>query len=187
LPFRPANYTNKELIRKKLGLGDEPLVICSVGGTSVGRGLLELCGQAYPRVKERISNLRMILVAGPRIAPETLKYPYGVEVKGYVPALYEYLAMSDLAIVQGGGTITLELTALRKPFLYFPLEGHYEQEVLISERLKRHRAGVKLVYRQTKPRELSEHILANLGREVDYAAIPMDGAQKAAELITGLL
>ena len=76
--------------------------------------------------------------------------PSGVEVRGYVPRLYEHLAASDVAVVQGGGTTTLELTVLRRPFIYFPLERHFEQNVMVAERLARHQAGQRLLYSQTK-------------------------------------
>jgi len=187
LPFDPAEYADKTRIRGKLGYGKEPLVVCSIGGTAIGKELLELCGQAYPIVKQKVPNLRMVLVCGPRLSVEELEGPDGVEVKGYVPALYEHFAASDLVIVQGGGTATLELTALRRPFLYFPLANHCEQQIHVAERLARHQAGVKMVYSQTIPEILAEKVIANLGKNVDYPPIPMQGAQKAAQLIGELL
>ena len=51
LPFDPNEFNDKMAIRKKLGFGSEPLVICSIGGTSIGKELLELCAKAYPIVK----------------------------------------------------------------------------------------------------------------------------------------
>jgi UDP:flavonoid glycosyltransferase YjiC (YdhE family) len=78
----------------------------------------------------------------------------------------------------------LELTALRKPFLYFPLEGHFEQQVHVAGRLARHGAGVRMSYSQTNPTSLAEAVIANIRKEVDYPHIPTDGAQKAAELLT---
>ena len=187
LPFDPAEYTDKLRIRSKLGYGQEPLVVCSIGGTSIGKDLLELCGQAYPIIKQKVPDLRMVLICGPRLAVEDLKIPKAVEVKGYVRALYEHFAASDLAIVQGGGTATLELTALRRPFLYFPLANHCEQQIHVAERLARHQAGVKMVYSQTTPEILAEKVIANLGKELNYPPIPVDGAQKAAQLIIQLL
>jgi hypothetical protein len=68
----------------------------------------------------------------------------GVQVLGYVPRLNRHLAACDLAIVQGGGSTTLELTALRRLFIYLPLEGHYEQEVAAADRVVRHQAGERL-------------------------------------------
>ena len=187
LPFDPAEYTDKAKVRAKLGYGEGPLVVCSIGGTSIGKDLLELCGQAYPIIKQKVPDLRMVLICGPRLAVEDLKVPKAVEVKGYVRALYEHFAASDLAIVQGGGTATLELTALRRPFLYFPLANHCEQQIHVAERLARHQAGVKMVYSQTTPEILAEKVIANLGKEVNYPPIPVDGAQKAAQLIIQLL
>jgi UDP-N-acetylglucosamine:LPS N-acetylglucosamine transferase len=187
VPFEPVEYTDKSRIRAKLGYGEEPLVVCSIGGTSIGKDLLELCGRAYPIIKQKVTDLRMVLICGPRLAVESLVVPEGVEVRGYVRALYEHLAASDLAIVQGGGTTTLELTALRRPFLYFPLVGHCEQQMHVAGRLVRHQAGVKMVYSETTPEILAEEVIANLNKEVNYPPISVNGAQKAAQLITEFL
>jgi len=187
LPFDPAEYSDKTKVRAKLGYGEEPLVVCAIGGTSIGKDLLELCGKAYPIIRQKVPDLRMVLVCGPRLSVDDLKAPEAVEVKGYVPALYEHYAASDLAIVQGGGTTTLELTALRRPFLYFPLAYHCEQQIHVAGRLARHQAGTKMVYSQTTPGILAQKVIANLGKEVNYPAIPVNGAQKAAQFIGELL
>ena len=187
LRFDPAEYTDRARLRAKLGYGDEPLLICSIGGTSIGKELLELCGQAYPLIREKIPGVRIILICGPRLTPESLNVPQGVEIKGYIPSLYQHFAASDLAIVQGGATTTLELTALRRPFLYFPLEGHCEQEIHVAQRLERHQAGVKMSYSQTTPMSLAEKIFSNFGKEVTYTAVQTDGAYKAAQFISRLL
>lgn len=181
LAFRPRDYLDSEVIRTRLGYGQEKLIICAIGGTSIGRELLELCGRSYPFIKEKISDVRMILIAGPRLPGNSIVVPNGVEVREYVPSLYQHFAACDLAIVQAGGTTTLELTALRKPFLYFPLEGHCEQERYVAGRLARHRAGVKMKLSDVTPQRLAEQVVFNIGKEVNYATIPVDGAQKAAQ------
>jgi len=181
-PFNPKDYEDRAKIRAKLNYGKEPLIICSIGGTSIGRELLKLCGQSYSIIKEEFQDLRMILVCGPRINTDSLSVPPGVEIKGYVPNLYEHFAASDLTIIQGGATSTLELTALRRPFLYFPIEGHFEQ-AQVAERQTRLKAGFKMLYSQTAPESLAEKAISILGKEVSYAPIPTDGAQRAAQLI----
>jgi UDP-N-acetylglucosamine:LPS N-acetylglucosamine transferase len=170
-------------LRAALGYGPEPLVICTVGGTAVGRSLLELCGRAYPLVAQRLPGLRMVLVCGPRIEPATLDVPQGAELYGMVPDLYKHLAVCDLAIVQGGGTTTLEVTALRRPFIFFPIEGHSEQEITVASRLTRQGAGVRMTQGRTTLSSLADAIVANVGREVTYAEIPADGARCAAKII----
>jgi UDP-N-acetylglucosamine:LPS N-acetylglucosamine transferase len=187
LPFDPTEYIDKTRIREKLGYGKEPLLVCSIGGTAVGKDLLELCGRAYPIIKQKVPDLHMVLVCGPRLTVDSVQVPDGVEVKGYVPTLYEHFAASDLVIVQAGGTATLELTALRRPFLYFPLANHCEQQIHVADRLARHQAGIKMIYSQTTPEILAEKVIANLGKNVDYPPIPVKGAQKAAQLIGELL
>ena len=184
--FDPANYADGTKVRAALGYDDRPLIVCSVGGTAVGADLLRLCAAAYPHIAERVGDIRMVLVCGPRIDPATIGVPSGVDVRGYVPRLYEHLAACDVAVVQGGGTTTLELTALRCPFVYFPLERHFEQNVVVAERLARHRAGERLLYSQTTPEMLAEAVVEQLGREARWPAIPTNGAQRAAELINEL-
>jgi hypothetical protein len=75
------------------------------------------------------------------------------------------------------------LTALEKPFLYFPIEQHFEQEVGVANVCKRHRAGVRMTASKTTPEMLAETILSNLGKTVDYAKIRINGASEAAKVI----
>ena len=187
LPFSPSEYADRRVTREKFGYGSEPLVVCSIGGTSIGKVLLELCANAYPLIKKNVPEIRMILVCGPRLDPGSLDPPEGVEVRGYVPSLWENFAASDFAIVQGGGTTTTELTALRRPFIYFPLEEHFEQELYIAGRLERQGAGIRMKYSETTPESLAEVVLSNLGKEVEYPNIPTDGAKKAAQIINRML
>jgi hypothetical protein len=82
-PFDPAHYTDKKKVREALGYDVErPLGVCAVGGTAVGVDLLRLCATAYPHIQERVRDVRMVLVCGPRIDPAHVQAPSGVEVRG---------------------------------------------------------------------------------------------------------
>jgi UDP:flavonoid glycosyltransferase YjiC (YdhE family) len=122
----------------------------------------------------------MVLIARPRIDPNSIMVTEEIQIKGYVPKLYEYFAACDLAIVQGGGTTTMELVALNKNFLYFPLEEHFEQK-LVSDKLARIRAGVKMIFSETDENTLSKTVLENLEKTIDYQNITIEGVGKAAE------
>lgn len=187
LSFEPADFSDKAAVRKKLDYDKKPLVVCAIGGTAIGKELIELCGQCYPLIKKAITDIHMVLVCGPRVSKVSLDVPQEIDIRGYVPHLYQHFAASDLAIVQGSGNLTLELTALRRPFLYFPLEGHCEQQLYVAGRLARHKAGIKMQYSQTTPESLAEKIVSNIGKKVTCVSIPTDGAQKAAQLINNLL
>jgi predicted glycosyltransferase len=187
LNFDPKDFIDKMKIRKTLDYGKAPLAVCSIGGTSAGKALIDLSMQAVPIIRKEIPDFEMVIVLGPEVPIASVKPVKGVTVVGYLPELFKHLAAADLAIVTGGGTVTLELTALKKPFLYFPLENHFEQEIAVASRCERHNAGIKMNYSKTTPETLAKEVVNNIGREVHYASIPTDGAQKAAKIISEFL
>jgi UDP-N-acetylglucosamine:LPS N-acetylglucosamine transferase len=137
--------------------------------------------------KRAVPELRMIVVAGPRVDPASLPAADGLEVRRFVPDLYRHLAACDLAVVQGGLSTCMELVANRRPFLYFPLANHFEQNWHVSHRLDRYNAGRRMDYAATSPEEVAEAIAAEIGRAVDYRPVETGGAARAASLIAELL
>jgi hypothetical protein len=177
--FRPEEYADRTAWRRQLGYGEGPLIVCSVGGTAIGRDLLELCGQAFLPLRETMPNVHMVLVCGPRLPTESVRAPNDVEVRGYVPRLHEIYACCDVAVVQCGASSTTELCALRRPFIYFPIDGHFEQEA-VANRLVRYGAGRRMSLKGTTPELLAEAIQQEYERPVAYGLMPIDGAAKAA-------
>jgi UDP:flavonoid glycosyltransferase YjiC (YdhE family) len=129
----------------------------------------------------------MVAVAGPRIDPASLDAPPGVEVHGFLPDLDLHHAACDVAVVQGGLSTTMELTAAGRPFLYFPLGHHFEQQVHVRHRLERHRAGRAMDYRDATPDRIADELIAALATPTDYVPVPSDGADRAAALVVELL
>ena len=174
-PFDPADLTDRASLRRELGYGPEPLVVVSIGGTAIGKDLLEMCGATFRIARGKIPSLHMVLVAGPRLPTDRLQLPPEAEVRAFVPDLYKHFAVCDLAVVQGGATSTLELTALGRPFIYFPLEGHSEQAG-VARILRRRGAGVEMKRSTASPAKLAERIVSMLGTNVTCPQIPTDGA-----------
>ncbi len=174
--------------RRQLGYADdEHVCIVTVGGSGVGRHLLARVIDAFPMAKELVPDLRMVVVAGPRIDPATLPRHEGLEVRGYVHDLYRHLATCDLAVVQGGLTTAMELTASGRPFLYFPLRHHFEQNHHVPHRLERYGAGRRMDFASDGPAEIATAIAQEVGHVVDYRPVETDGASRAATLIADLL
>jgi pimeloyl-ACP methyl ester carboxylesterase len=186
--FDPAAFADRERLRAELGYRpDEQVCIVTVGGSGVGGDLLRRVIAAFPEAKERVPGLRMVVVAGPRIDPASLPAHDGLEIRAYVHELYRHLAASDLAVVQGGLTTSMELTANRRPFLYFPLRHHFEQNFHVRHRLGRYGAGRCMDFERDGPSEIAEAIASEMGRDVDYRPVETDGAARAAALIAELL
>jgi len=187
--FDPAPLIERrEELRRELGYHpDERVVIVTVGGSGVGEALLRRVIASYPDAARRVNGLRMIAVAGPRIDPAILDAPSGVEVRAFVPELYRHLAVCDLGVVQGGLTTTMELAAARRPFLYFPLRDHFEQNRHVRHRLARYGAGRYMDYDASPPEVIAEAIAAEIDRPIDYRPVETDGAARAAALIAPLI
>jgi pimeloyl-ACP methyl ester carboxylesterase len=186
--FDPADFADRAALRDELGYhDDEQVCIVTVGGSGVGGHLLRRVIEAFPEAKRQVPALRMVVVAGPRIEPASLPRHEGLEVRAYVHELYRHLAACDLAVVQGGLTTCMELTANRRPFLYFPLRHHFEQNLHVRRRLGRYGAGRAMDFEVATPETIAEAIAQEIGRDVDYRPVERDGAARAAALIAELL
>jgi pimeloyl-ACP methyl ester carboxylesterase/predicted glycosyltransferase len=186
--FDPTAFADREAIRAELGYApEEKVCIVAVGGSGVGQHLLRRVMAAFPEAKQRVPELRMIVVAGPRIDPQSLPTVEGLEVRGYVHELYRHLAVCDLAVVQGGLTTAMELTANKRPFLYFPLRHHFEQNFHVRHRLARYQAGRCMDFEQATPEVIAAAIAEEIGRKAVYRDVEHDGAARAAARIAELI
>jgi len=180
--------TEREALRAELGYGpDERVCIATVGGSGVGDVLLRRAVDGFDVARRAIPGLRMIAVAGPRIDPAAFPQRDGLEVRPYVHELRRHLAVCDLALVQGGLGTTMELTAARRPFLYFPLGHHFEQRFHVRHRLDRYGAGRCMDFDTASPDAIGAAIAEEIGREVAYRDVETDGAARAAALIAEVL
>jgi pimeloyl-ACP methyl ester carboxylesterase/predicted glycosyltransferase len=183
--FIPPAPEEVASIRSELGYrADEQVCMVAVGGSGVGGALLEKVVAAYPLARKKLPALRMVVVAGPRIDPTTLPGHPGLEVRGFVNRLYRHLSVCDLAIVQGGLTTTMELTAAKRPFLYFPLGGHFEQNFHVRHRLERYGAGQSMDFDNSDPDLIAATIAEHIGTTAAYRDVETDGAARAAGLIS---
>jgi pimeloyl-ACP methyl ester carboxylesterase len=188
LPFAASEYRDPAALRRRLGYGTGyPLYVAAVGGTSVGRALLELTAAAFELVRKEQPDARMLMVAGPRLDPGALPDVDGMDKVGYVPALFEHLACADVAIVQGGLSSTMELVAARRPFVYFPLAHHFEQQYFVAHRLNHYGAGIRMDYATTTPPDLANAIRHAAATGPRYRSVPPDGADRAAGLLAAVL
>jgi pimeloyl-ACP methyl ester carboxylesterase len=187
--FDPSTL-DRAALREKFGFApDECVALATVGGTSVGASLLKRVIASYPQAKDLIPNLRMIVVAGPRIDPDSLPRHEGIEYRAYVHQLYEMLAAIDVALVQGGLSTTMELVGAKRPFLYFPLQGHFEQNRHVPHRLANYGvpAEARVDYASASPEEIARRLARTVRDRPAYREIEGGGARRAAERLAALL
>jgi len=189
LPFDPEDYMDQRAVRARLGHDAErPLIVCTVGGTSVGRPLLDKAIEAWPLIQRERPEAKCVVICGPRIDPAGLPTHPGLEVRAYVHNLFEHLAAADLGVVQGGLSTTMELVATRRPFIYFPLANHCEQEIHVAHRLDRYRAGRRAEFAATTAESLADATLASMASDTSsYRRCEPGGAEQAAKEIAKLL
>ncbi len=188
--FDPADLGDREVLRASFGFRPgERVAVAAVGGTSVGASLLRRVASAFPAMRERVPDLRLVVVCGPRIDPSSMPRLEGVEYRGYVHDLYRMLAAADAALVQGGLSTTMELVAARVPFLYFPLGLHFEQNRHVAHRLERYGAPAwaRVRYAEAEPELLADRLSRLLDAPPVYAPVEGGGARRAAERIAALL
>ena len=102
--------------------------------------------------------------------------------------LHRHLAACDLAVVQGGLTTTMELTAARRPFLYVPLRTTSSRTCTWRTGSTGYRAGRRLDWADAQPDAIAGAVVGELGqRRPAYRPVETDGAARAAELLSALV
>jgi hypothetical protein len=81
----------------------------------------------------------------------------------------------------------MELAAAQRPFLYFPLRNHFEQNRHVRHRLERYGAGRRMDYDASPPEVIAAAIAEEIDRPVASLPVETTGAMRAAELIAPLL
>jgi predicted glycosyltransferase len=184
----PQTFGSRTVLRQSLGYrSDERACIVTVGGSGVGAHLIKRIIQSSPLARAKLPELRMIVVAGPRIDPASLNAPAGVEVRAFVPNLDRHLATCDLALVQGGLTTCMELTAAGTPFIYFPLKNHFEQNFHVAHRLDRYGAGRRMEFATSTPEMIAEAMVEALKGPTAFKSVEASGAARAAGMLADLL
>jgi pimeloyl-ACP methyl ester carboxylesterase/predicted glycosyltransferase len=176
-------------LRRRLGLRPEQrLCVATVGGTAVGEPLLRRVLDAVPIARRLAPDLHFLIVTGPRIDPATLPKRAGARVRGFVPDLDQYLVVCDVAVVQGGLSTCMELTAAGTPFIYVPLEHHFEQNFHVRHRLEQYDAGRAMSYAEAgDPDRLAQAIVDQLSASAGFRPVETDGAARAAAMLAELI
>ena len=184
----PQTFGSRADLRGSLGYRpDERVCIVTVGGSGVGVA----SDQAHPAElsdgPSQAARTAHDPGGGAAHRPASLNAPAGVEVHAFVPNLDRHLAACDLALVQGGLTTCMELTAAGTPFLYFPLKNHFEQNFHVAHRLDRYGAGRRMEFATSTPDIIADAMVAALDAPTQFKPVEADGAARAARMLAELI
>ena len=180
--------SDREELRDRLGFrAGEKVCVVTVGGSGVGAPLIRRILESIPIAHRQFPELRVIVITGPRLKLDHQASKRNIEFRGFELNLPLLLAACDLAIVQGGLSTCMELAAVGTPFIYFPLERHFEQNVHVRHRLERHQAGRRLSFAESNAEIIAAAICDELSKPAQSMAVERDGAHRAASLIADLL
>ena len=117
---REIKFSRDEL-RKKFSF-DKKTIVVSIGGTDVGKFLIEKTVQAMSKIKD---DVELVIVSGP-----SLNKNYGKNAKnlGFVNNLHEIIFAADLLIALAGKSTIDEANAYGTPGIFIPIKDHFEQE-----------------------------------------------------------
>ena len=186
---RPAALADTERLRAQHGYrSDEKIAIAAVGGTAIGRHLLQRIAAAFPRMKRELPELRMILVTGPRLSTDEFRRNRRLELRPYVHNLYEHLACCDLALVQGGliddDGAGGHAAALPELSAAAPLRAVRARAPAPRQLRRRPLDGLRGTL---DPEQLAQRALAAMHEPVRYRPVETDGAARAALRIAQVL
>lgn len=185
----------QERLRSKYGLQPTDFVLTSTCG---GGGFVEQAQEffatvwaAHARLAPEMPNLRHIVVKGPNAVTTPEPLP-GMIVVGTEPEMVNLLAISDLAIAEGGYNTVNEIRATRTPALFLPSHRNRDDQ---EERVRQLEARGLAHVCGPKEHHLAEGKLLDLCGSLDTVSGMrrryeserlLTGNRRAAEILVGL-
>jgi UDP-N-acetylglucosamine--N-acetylmuramyl-(pentapeptide) pyrophosphoryl-undecaprenol N-acetylglucosamine transferase len=157
----------RDTLRKRFGF-DKKIILVTIGGTDVGRYLIEKAIEAHNKLK---LDSELVIASGP-----SLQLPDSQEYRnlGFVDNLHELIYAADLVVSLAGRSTMDESIAYGTPGIFIPIKNHFEQE----------QGAARLGFKYEDIFRLEVLMQEKLGRRNN----PVDagGAARAAKIISAL-
>jgi UDP-N-acetylglucosamine--N-acetylmuramyl-(pentapeptide) pyrophosphoryl-undecaprenol N-acetylglucosamine transferase len=171
---RRLSITNRDLLRKKLGM-DKKTILVSIGGTSAGRYFVDRALNAYKNLRSKM-DLDLLVATGPslnKLERNNLTY----RNIGFVSNLHEYIYASDLVLSLAGRSTIDESRVYGTPGIFIPIKNHFEQE----------QNARKLGYVYEDISRLENLIIEKIEAGRDSKIVSNNGARNAAKIVMEMI
>ena len=136
-----------------------------------------------------LPELRFLVVTGPRIDPASLPRRRGATVRGFVPDLYLTSRRATSRSCRAGSRPAWSSPRPQRPFLYVPLENHFEQNFHVRHRLDNYGAGRCIRYAEASDPDGTRRRARRRDSAGTWTTDPVetDGAARAAAMLAELI
>lgn len=180
-------------VRRELGLGEQPLVVVTVGGGGDGFAILRTVAEsiaAWPGG----APFHALLVTGPLMASgkrELVRQAQAASermtVLEFTPRLFTYMAAADLVIGMAGYNTAVETLSLGKRTLFIPRTQPRQEQLIRAERLAA-RGWARLIHPEALTADtLAAEISLALAGPAPTITTSLDGLTRVGRAITDVL
>ena len=124
-PIVRETTKSREDLREEFGF-DKKTIVASIGGTDLGRHLLEKTIATWRKIKKS-RDLDLVVISGPSLQMHSSS-PVDFRNLGYVNNLHEYIYAADLVVSLAGRSTMDEAIVYGTPGIFIPIKDHFEQE-----------------------------------------------------------
>ena len=189
LPTESKQDLTRELLPPTTKMKNTVLVF-TIGGSSIGRGLLEFVIECASYISEEL-DAQLVILTGPRVKLDASRLEKArglVVVVPFTPSALRYFAMADCVVTQAGASTLNEVAALGVPCVAIPVSNHWEQQAN-AERFAR-RYGFQIVrYENLSREELVDAVRRALAKPAqrEHSSSAERAHVKAAQLLLTLI
>ncbi len=184
----PPTESKSELTKKLFGqTRSVKFVVFTIGGTAVGKGLVQFLIKNANFLSERLDAYLVVLL-GPRIKPSDLREVESTRIS-LVPFTLDsvkYLKIAECVVSQAGASSLYEIASLGLPCVVVPIENHFEQQQN-AERFSNRFGFEVLQYKELSIVSLQKAVSNALKEDKYEAPAPTKAAQSVARLVYDLV
>ncbi|MHB8566289.1 MAG: glycosyltransferase [Nitrososphaerales archaeon] len=170
--------TKEELRQKFLTARGKNVIVFSIGGTSIGKPLLDF---VFANAEELSNQLQasIVVLTGPRFSVTQGK---NVQVVPFTTEALCYFKMADCVVTQAGASTLNELDSLGIPCVAIPIRNHWEQQANAKRFSEKSGSGV-IQYSDLSIERLISEIKLAISRPENLKDSIALNQRKAANLI----